>query len=245
MSFYDWLVEEGYRPNNPVRQTRRPRRRPSEVRRLSGEEVTRLLGTCNSERERRAIYLLLFAGLRSAELRGLRGRHLERDDWIWVSSDIAKGSKERWIPVTEDLAPIVERLRRRLEPDDYVLPAQRWRDPGFNSAKVDKRKHPSSAQALQRLVARVGARAGIPGRVYPHLLRHAFAEQITRHTGLREAQALMGHADSRTTEIYLGRMTADELRAAIKGFTFGLRTAYPPLNPLANPLEAPTGVEPV
>ena len=45
---------------------------------------------------------------------------------------------------------------------------------------------------------------------------------MTRHGGLRNTQHMMGHADSRTTEIYLGKPTPDELTAAIKGFTEGL-----------------------
>jgi integrase len=107
---------------------------------------------------------------------------------------------------------------------------------------------PSSSQALNQLVKRVAARAGLHGRIYPHLLRHAFAEEITRHAGLRNAQHLIGHSDSRTTEIYLGSPTPDELRAAIQGFTFGAITERMFLSAqivLANPGEAPTGIEPV
>ena len=129
-----------------------------------------------------------------------------------------------------------------------MLPAQRWRNPPLNTGKIDLRKHPSSSQALRQLVIRVARRAGIRGRIYPHLLRHAFAEQMTRHAGLRNAQHMMGHADSRTTEIYLGNPTPDELKAAVQGFTFGVlaeRMFLSTQKVLANPLEAPTGIEPV
>lgn len=88
-----------------------------------------------------------------------------------MSADIGKGGKERWVSVTDELAPVVARIRSRLEPDDYVLPAQRWRNPPENSAKRDLRKHPSSSQALRSLVQRVAKRAGISGRIYPHLMR--------------------------------------------------------------------------
>jgi hypothetical protein len=71
---------------------------------------------------------------------------------------------------------------------------------------------------------------------------------MTRHAGLRNAQHMMGHADSRTTEIYLGQPTPDELKAAIQGFTIGVlakRMFLSTQNVLANPVEAPTGIEPV
>ena len=79
-------------------------------------------------------------------------------------------------------------------------------------------------------------------------MRHAFAEEITRHAGLRYAQHLLGHADARTTEIYLGSPTSEELRAAVEGFSFGVlseRALLSTQNVLANPVEAPTGIEPV
>jgi site-specific recombinase XerD len=248
VSFYDWLVEEGMRPGNPARQTRRPKRRPTSVYRLSRQEAVGLLGAVMNARERRAIYLGLCAGLRSRELRGLQGRHFRRPGYVWVSADIAKGGRERWVPVADELVHIVADIRRQLADDDYVLPSQRWRDPGINRQKFDKRKHPMSAKALWELVGRVGLRAGIRAHIHPHLLRHAYADHMARHAGVRNAQMLLGHADLATTEGYLGKPTLDELKAAVTGFAFGAlveRTFYPPRNVLANPVEAPTGIEPV
>jgi integrase/recombinase XerD len=248
VSFYRWMVEEGMRPHNPAEQTPRPRSRPPVTRRLTREEVARLLGAVTTDREKRVIYLGVYAGLRNGELRGLRGRHFERGGFIWVSADIGKGGRERWVPVKDEVAFVVERIRADVGPDEYILPAQRWRNPPHNVEKTDYAKRPSSSQALGKLVRDVAARAGIKGRVYPHLLRHAFAEEVTRHAGLHEAQHLLGHSDSRTTEIYAGKPTLDELKAAIAGFTFGVLTrtdVLPSGKLLANPLEAPTGIEPV
>lgn len=95
VSFYGWTMEEGLRKDNPAQQTRRPRRRPAQKSRLTEAEVMAILGAAQGRRERRAIYLGLCAGLRNSELRGLQGRHFARDGLIWVSSDIAKGRRER------------------------------------------------------------------------------------------------------------------------------------------------------
>jgi integrase len=248
VSFYEWLVEEGERPHNPARQTRRSRRVPPNVYRLSEAEVALLLAAVRGTDERRAIFLGLCAGVRNKELRGLQGRHFQRTGWVWVSQDIAKGGRPRWVPVIDTLVPIVDEIRASLEPDDFVLPAQRWRDPGRNREKVDKRKHPRSSNALRQLVRRVGKRAGIAAPIHPHLLRHAFADHIARHAGLRAAQALLGHAGLATTEAYLGQPTLDELQASVVGAGFELlseHTFYPRASGGANPVEAPTGIEPV
>ena len=141
-----------------------------------------------------------------------------------------------------------KQIRRDVAADEYVLLAQRWRDPGANREKRDYRKSPSSAQALYHLVRRVGQRAGIATRVHPHLLRHAYGDHIARHAGTRVAQFLLGHAGIGTTEVYVGAPTLDELAAGVSGFTFGSRSEhafYPRPEALANAVEAPTGIEPV
>jgi integrase/recombinase XerC len=69
-------------------------------------------------------------------------------------------------------------------------------------------------------VRRIGRRAGIARPVHPHLMRHAFADHVTRLAGLRVAQALLGHASIQTTEGYLSRPSLDELAQALTGVTF-------------------------
>jgi site-specific recombinase XerD len=244
VSFYDYLMEEGWRADNPARQTRRPRRKPPSVYRLTREEVVRLLGAAQGERERRVIFLGVLAGLRRAEIRGLQGRHFGRPGYVWISADIAKGGKERFVPVAEELEVIFEGIRSNTADDEYVLPAQRWRNPPVNSLVTDLRHQPCSPQALYRLVLRVGERAGIAAPVHPHLMRHAYADFIARHAGIRNAQFLLGHAGVGTTETYLGRPTLDELSAAVKGFAFGL-VGYPPSGHSGRRLERDRGIEPV
>lgn len=130
VAFYDWFMQEGYRKDNPARATRPPRRRPRSGYRMNEAEVGALLEAVRTEREARAIFLGICAGLRNAELRGLQGRHFARAGWVWVSEDIAKGGRERYVPVLSELAPIAAHIRLGVAADEYVLPAQRWRDPG-------------------------------------------------------------------------------------------------------------------
>ena len=248
ISFYDWCMEEGWRKDNPARQTRRPRKRPVRVYRLTEDEAARMLQAARGTRERRAIYLLMCAGLRNQEVRGLQGRHFQRPGVVWISADIAKGGRERWIPVTEDLDPIVEDIRRQVAADEYVLPAQRVRDVGINRERFDRKKERSSSQALRSLVRRVGRNAGISTPIHPHLLRHAYGDRMARHAGIRNAQALMGHANVETTEGYTKVPPLDELIRAVAGFSYKVVQRTSVLGVLKTPdipLEATTGIEPV
>lgn len=144
---------------------------------------------------------------------------------MWVSTDIAKGGRERWVPVIADLEPVVAEIRADVQTDEYVLPAQRFRDPPFNADRRDLRHQPSSSQSLRQLVMRVAERAGIAAHVRPHDMRHA-------HLG--------------TTETYLGRPRLDDMVTAVKNATYGIRTnVLGVADTLQIGLEATTGIEPV
>src|ERR1039458_2689108 len=245
VSFYDWAMEEGLRKDNPARQTRRPRRRPAKAYRLTENEARAMLLAATGVREQRAIFLLICAGLRNAEIRGLRGQHFERPGFIWVSEDIAKGGRERWVPVIDDLVPVVAEIVAHVGRDDYVLPAQRFRNPPFNTEQQDLLRRPSSSQALRQLVMRVAARARIAAHIYPHLLRHAFADHIAKTVDTHCAQHLLGHANISTTDTYLGAPSLDEMAAAVAGVSYGTRTDV--LGAAKQPvmaLQATAGIEP-
>jgi integrase len=127
-SFYRWQVQEGHRRDNPAEQVPRARRRKPDPPRLRQEEVMALLTACETARERRVIYLGVFAGVRNQELRRLQGRHFERHGLIWISPDVGKGRRPRWLPVVTELADVVQETSTNVGHHEYVVPAQR-RDP--------------------------------------------------------------------------------------------------------------------
>jgi hypothetical protein len=107
---------------------------------------------------------------------------------------------------------------------------------------MDLKLKSASRQVLRTVVMELGRRAGIQAHLTPHSMRHAFGDHVARHAGIKNAQALLGHADVGTTQMYTGAPTLDELAKAIEGYRFGVeRTHVPP----DLPLEAPTGIEPV
>jgi site-specific recombinase XerD len=198
VSFYDWMIEEGLRPDNPARQTRAARASEPTVHRLTLEETS----------------------LRRNEMRLLRGRHFAREGWIWIPPGLAKGGRERWVPVIGDLEPVVHDIREAAGPEDHVLPATVWVAGDRGLRPVPAPERPCDAKTIWRAVRRIGRRAGIATDVHPHLLRHAFAEHVVRRAGLRVAQALLGHATIQTTEGYLAKPSLDELAHAAARVTF-------------------------
>jgi integrase len=234
-SFYDWAMEEGIRTTNPARQVRTARKKDPDVFRLTRAETMHVLEISrNNRRDRWTAHLGILAGLRAQEIRLLQGRHITRDGWIWVSSDIAKGEKERWVPVVEELQPIVLEIRQLIGLDAYVLPGRRNSSPPGVGPMVEV-SSPQSASALYRRCVRLGRKAGLPADLTPHVLRRAFGDLIARHAGPRAAQVAMGHASIQTTvDTYLSGLSLDELALAFSG----LRLDMPDLS-LPNQLEIP------
>ena len=150
------------------------------------------------------------------------------------------------MPVIADLVAVADEVRSSVGTDQYVLPAQRFRNPPFNTERIEYALHPSLSQALRQLVMRVAARAGIKEHVHPHDLRHPFAEQIARETDARIAQNLLGHAHLGTTDTYLGRPTLDDIVAAVRTLSYGtLTNVLGVAEALGKAPEATTGIEPV
>jgi integrase/recombinase XerC len=247
ISFYDWAMEEGIRKDNPARQVRKAKKRSTSVYRLTREEVVRLLDACQTVRERRIMVIGLTAGARNQEFQGLRGEHFQRPGYIWFSPDIAKGGRERWVPVLAEAVGVVEHIQATVDLDAFIIPARRPSNPPWNTRWREYPDRPSSPQAIWRIVVEVAIRAGISAHIHPHLLRHAYGDHVAKYAGLRAAQALLGHVSVDTTaSTYVDKPGLDELSISVHGFSYREATeGYPPAEPLESPAEATTGVEPV
>jgi integrase/recombinase XerD len=176
---------------------------------LSVDEVTKLLtsaheraeATKSSMAERlRAMRLaclleVLYAtGLRVSELIALPASAARsKSDVIAVRG---KGGKERLVP----LSPIARRtMQQYLSLREGADAAEsRWLFPSFGESGHVTRQH--VARELKALAAAAGIE---PRKMSPHVLRHAFASHLLANgADLRIVQALLGHADVSTTQIY-------------------------------------------
>jgi site-specific recombinase XerD len=172
---------------------REPRRLP---RGLHPDEVAELLASFHTIRDRAIAGLMLFSGLRSAEVRALAADDVDiAIGWVRV---LGKGEKERRVPVDGDVCSLVQSylLTERPDSDSRAL---------FLVAKGPTRGQPLTAAGLRTVFRYHRARAGVPAG-NPHALRHTFGTALAEAgVDLPVMQALLGHdhVDSSLTYIHL------------------------------------------
>jgi len=186
---------------------REPRRLP---RGLDREEARALLASFRCDRDRAVAGLMLFSGLRSAEVLGLQVADFDVGrGWARVTG---KGGKERRVPVDPEVAGLVQSylLAERPETSSPAL---------FVVAKGPHRGRPLSAEGLRRVFRYHRGKAGVPAG-HPHALRHTFGTALAEAgVDLPVMQALMGHdhVDSAAAYIHLSpahvRRAYDQARA--------------------------------
>ena len=143
-------------------------------------------------RDRAWLELLYATGLRVSELAALPALSVFLDEgFVKV---MGKGRKERLVPFGES----AERWLRSW------LALRPGLKPKGSELFLGRRGEALSRQHLWRLIKRYADKAGVdPGIVSPHVLRHAFATHLLDHgADLRAVQAMLGHADISTTQIY-------------------------------------------
>ncbi|MFP6638666.1 MAG: site-specific tyrosine recombinase [Myxococcota bacterium] len=181
--------------------------RPDETEALvAAVDVTTPIGL----RDRAMIELLYGAGLRVSELVSLPLSAVDsRGGLVRV---LGKGSKERIVPVGEAALAALEVYMREGRPELLGQRPDRSR-----AVFLTRRAGPMTRQNFFLLLRKVARRAGIPqDRVSPHVLRHAFATDLLEGgADLRSIQAMLGHSDLATTQIYT-HIDRGRLRASVE-----------------------------
>ncbi len=195
--FYGFLAEEGFRADDPSEALPRPRTVRPLPRILEGPEVEAMFVAAQDRassgqplalRNLALLELLYGSGLRATELVSLPASALRRAEPFLILK--GKGGKERLVPISARATSAVAAWRATM------TGAGAWLFPG-GKAHISRMR-------LFQLVRIMAADAGIaPDRVSPHVLRHAFATHLLAGgADLRALQALLGHADIATTQIY-------------------------------------------
>jgi integrase/recombinase XerD len=207
--FFRYGVREGLIEADPMENLRAPRAFRALPRYLTPKQVEALLDAPDVAkplglRDRAILELMYATGLRVSEVIGLRAEGLDMD--LGIVRVMGKGRKERLVPLGKVARDWIERYlaeaRERLT---------RGR-PGVPPLFVNHRGRKLSRMGLWGIVRRHAVTAGVERILTPHVLRHSFASHLLeRGADLRSLQAMLGHADISTTQIYT-HVTRERLR---------------------------------
>ncbi len=198
-SFYRFLEIDGVLEVDPTELLESPHLPQHLPTYLTTEEVDRLeasvdLSQAEGHRNRAIIEVLFSCGLRVSELTNLKLSNLYINErFIRV---LGKGNKERLVPISESAIRELrfwfeDRKQMNIKPgeEDYLF--------------LNRRGHHLTRTMILIMIKRQGEMAGINKTISPHTLRHSFATALLKGgADLRFIQALLGHADIGTTEIY-------------------------------------------
>lgn len=194
-----FLVRERHARRDPTEDLETPRVRRKLPIFLTLDEVERLLEAPDvrapaGERDRALLEVLYATGLRVSEVCDLTCEDVNLRDGFLVAR--GKGSKERIVPLG-DWA--ISWLKRHLEGGRHALLKAR----SSRALFVGPRGCRLTRQGVWKLIKRYALAAGISKPLSPHKLRHSFATHLLeRGADLRAVQAMLGHADISTTQIY-------------------------------------------
>jgi integrase/recombinase XerD len=198
-------------PTEHLEAPRPPRRLP---RTLSVDDAAALvespdLSVPEGLRDRAMLELLYGSGLRASECLTLRIDDLNVTAGYVMAT--GKGGRQRLVPAGVHALRWVQR---------YVATSR----PGFVRGGesgvlfLNRYGRPLSRQGLWAIIKRAARRAGIRSSVSPHTLRHSFASHLLeRGADLRSVQAMLGHADISTTQIYT-HLPSSAVRAMYRKF---------------------------
>jgi site-specific recombinase XerD len=170
---------------------------------LNPDELDRLfaepdIATLPGLRDRAILELLFSSGLRVSELVGLDREHInvKRREFMVRG----KGQKDRPIFISQDAADWVQQYFDKRTDTSRVAFA---RYSGRKTVDTSGNFHRLTARSVQRMVAKYALLAGITKHVSPHTLRHSFATDLLMNgADLRSVQAMLGHSNISTTQIY-------------------------------------------
>ena len=198
-SYHKFLSAENYVNENPTLILTSPKAPKKLPHVLMEEEISAIINAVvetfqYSKRDKAIIEMLYSCGLRVSELCALSLNNLYlNDDMIRI---MGKGSKER-------LLPVGGRAKNFL--NDYLIHCRPGiqKDKGSSSVFLSRNGNPLTRAMINNILRKWSQVAGISKSVSPHTLRHSFATHLLEGgADLRFVQALLGHSDISTTQVY-------------------------------------------
>ena len=199
--FFRFLLTEKVITGDPMRNTVSPKPAKTLPHTLSLSEVETLLrepekGKSEKALRDRAMLEVLYAtGVRVSELVSLELNRVNLDHGYVIT--LGKGSKERIVPIGD---AAIRKTRDYLSDARPKLLRDRSSEYLFVTSRTASKM---SRQRFWRIIKDYALAAGIHSHITPHVLRHSFATHLLeRGADLRSIQAMLGHSDISTTQIY-------------------------------------------
>lgn len=176
----------------------RPKKRQSLPTVLSVEEVRRLFGAITNQKHRCILKIIYGGGLRLSEVTNLRISDIHSDR-LQVFVHGGKGKKDRYTTLSSRFLTELREYYLSYQP-------QYWLFEGQAGGQYSNR-------SVQAILRRAVEKSKVNPHCTVHTLRHSYATHLLEAgTSLRHIQELLGHANSKTTEIYTHVSTAEKQR---------------------------------
>ncbi len=200
-SFFNYLVFEDYRSDNPMDLIESPKIGRKLPDTLSEDEINMLiqaidLSKSEGERNRAMLETLYGCGLRVSELIGLKISDLYFDeDFIKVTG---KGDKQRFVPISNINKTYINIYRNEIRVHQNI-------QKGFDDILfLNRRGRQLTRAMIFTIVRQLGEKIGIEKKISPHTFRHSFATHLLENgADLRAIQQMLGHESITTTEVYV------------------------------------------
>ena len=169
-------------------QIHRPQKEKALPKVMAKEEIEKILNSCTNLKHKTMLSLLYACGLRAGELINLKVSHIDSKRMVIVIAN-GKGYKDRTVMLSEKLLEKLKAYYKIYVPRTFLFEGQ-YQDQ-------------YSVSSLRQVLAEACNKAGYKQKATLHWLRHSFATHLLEAgTDVRYIQQLLGHASTKTTEIY-------------------------------------------
>ena len=200
-SFFNYLIFEDYRADNPMELIEAPKLGRKLPDTLSEEEINSLIAAIDlskpqGERNRAIIETLYGCGLRVTELINLKLSDLYfAEDFIKVTG---KGDKQRFVPISEINKKYILIYKNEIRAHLDIKK-------GFDDILfLNRRGRQLTRAMIFTIIKQLAEKINLKKNISPHTLRHSFATHLlTNGADLRAIQQMLGHESITTTEVYV------------------------------------------
>ena len=199
--FFNYLIFEDYRQDNPMDLIETPKVGRKLPDTLSVHEIDKLIAAIDlskpqGERNRAMLETLYACGLRVSELIAIQLSDLYfKEGFISVTG---KGNKQRFVPISPDTQKYIEIYQKEIRTHSPILPEY------SNTLFLNRRGKQLTRAMVFTIIKDLARKAGIKKNISPHTFRHSFATHLLQNgADLRSIQQMLGHESITTTEIYM------------------------------------------